>query len=276
MSIKSFSIFLFLAVILLFPFVSAVDTPITVKTVANHVFSITLNVLDSDSLDALQTYINDTDSNGQMEVVFSSTVSKVTFSAIIRDRGSIVLTKRFGNYTLGSPIILDTMAVESTTPLVASSEVLSTVNQTIIANSSQNLTNTTINSSNSLISGKPILNTSNSSISLFFTKTGNFIKDQIIYILGTIILVILIFFIVRFFILKKDSFMRIPKSDLRPIKGFKATPQIKDRDLANAERKIREAQEEIDRIRNKKQRMADAEKRYEESKRELDRLRRGY
>jgi len=42
--------------------------------------------------------------------------------------------------------------------------------------------------------------------------------------------------------------------------------------LADAERKIKEAQMEIDRIRNKKRIVSEAERKFQEAKRELDRV----
>ena len=47
-----------------------------------------------------------------------------------------------------------------------------------------------------------------------------------------------------------------------------------EKELVEAERKIKEAQETIDFIKNKKSKVSEAERRFEEAKKELERLRR--
>lgn len=265
----TFILFLFIVL----PLVSSIDTPITVKTDSGHVFAITLNVLDPTSGDALQTFTNNTDLFGQASFLFSATNSQAGFSVVERLDNKIVQTKTFDTYNLGSAIVLD-----------ISSSIPSTVNNASVTNLSTN-SSSAVNSTNTnvtLISTNSTkLNSTNSSLkpavsgfAFNGSQVSSFFNNIKYYILGLIVLIAILFLAWFFYKRRKNDFMHIPKSQLRSKEESRILAS-KDRQLENAERKIREAQEEIERIKNRKRQISEAEQRYEESRRELERLRRG-
>ena len=88
---------------------SADETRITVKALTQYNYSITLNVLDPATMDALTggSFENSTESNGQVTFVFSSATRTIALGIIARQNGKIVFNKKYGNYSTGSTITID-------------------------------------------------------------------------------------------------------------------------------------------------------------------------
>ncbi len=252
-------------VLLLIPSVFATTTTINVVTEPFH--DVTLNVLEPTSLDALQTIEKKADNSGLMTTAYASGHSQLAFSVIIRKDGKIVVKKSFDKMTTGGSITLDAKA--ETTPVVTPPAPV--VNTTPAANPIVNNVSNSTNQSNitgNAVSGPESNKTSwtNSFSSKTLAKIGY-------YAIGLVVLVILIIIIYWIIGKIKENRHSIRKPSVPWGHQYNASEGTSDRDLAQAERKIREAQAEIDRIRNKKAQMIDARRRFEEARRDLERFR---
>ena len=254
------------------PLVSAYETIITAQA-DSSIYEMTINVLDPSSLNAIKTYINDTDTSGKLTITHSSSYDKLAFSVIQRKNGKIVQIKKFGNYTASDLIFLDlrTSTSATTNPtnnLTTSSNITTSTNTTSISTTQTN--NTTQNQ----ITGNTISNqTGNTSPTSFVSKiTRNLVP--VLYYIGIGLAIIIGIAIVIGVVLYLVKYIKNKKPPI--VKDSKQPISVSDKELANAERKIKELQVEIDRIKNKKNTLAEAERKFEEAKKELERAKRGY
>lgn len=267
------------------PLVLASDTGITVKTYSNH--SVTLNVLNTDDGSLYQSFENNTDEAGLMTVTFSGSVNKITFSVIVRNGGSIVKMKKFGNYSAGSPILLDINAEEPAAPVVVAANQANQSNQTSANQTIQTITGNVANTNISSNESANITSKSNNITEQKSGETGEKFKvpSWAYYIVLGIIGLVALVFIGKGLIgtarengwsfSKLTSFM--PRSSPKLLSAGASTKLNKiDREILSAEKKIMDAQSEIERIKNRKQRVVDAERRFEEAKKELDKIKRKY
>lgn len=246
--------------------VSAADTTITVQTYAKH--SAVINVVDPVSYDALRTYEENADDSGKISVVFSSGNREINISVIIRNGdGKIVRNQKFGVYTTGSAISLD-LRPDPNAPKPVVVPVVEPEPAPVV-----NVTNSTTNSTN-VTTASVVADEQKSSFS--FPK---FNMKYIYYTIGVIVIIAIIILLIKFLPKLLVKF-RFPSAPSGPVIGkstaekYYFNTKTTDSALAEAERKIREAQSEIDRIRSKKQRFTDAEKKFQEAKKELDKVKR--
>ena len=255
---------------LIFPLASAIDTNITLYT--KPLVDVRILVLDSGSTYyLLQSYpAYHTGFDGKMNVLFSGDKSELGFFVIIKDEGKSVFSGRLDNQPAGGQINLYVLVNETdvieTVSDVSQEESLEELNTSI------NNTNYTIN--DSLIS--PEVNISNSSKKSFLTGLSiSPIKDVFTknknYLLGGIVFILLVF-LAMIIVLKrgKINFGKSESySDNRP-------PTILyDKKIEDAERRIKQAQKEIQDLRNsrnKSSEVSEARRKYEEAKSNLDRL----
>jgi hypothetical protein len=265
----------FLLLIASLSFVCADETQVIVKALPNYNYSISLNIFDpvsGDILPGIGTLENFTDtSNGKAYFSFSSASRTVIFSVIARQNGRIVVNKKFGtnssSYNTGGTISLE-LFESANIGAITGSSIANTINTSNISvqtntSSANNVTNSTIGSQTSNKSGF----LSNIKWKKILTWIG--------YVLGGLIAAGILFFAIKFGVKviknhsKYDGNIVLRKDDNKANYGFSAK---EDKELTEAENKIKEAQQTIDFIKNKKKRLAEAEKRFEEAKRELERV----
>jgi len=261
--------FVFLAlmfVIVAMQSVSAVETQITIYTYIGH--SAMVNILDPSSGDALQSFQTNKTDSGNIVVTYSSGTRTVDIAIIIRNNeGKIARNQKFTGYTTGSPLSFDlrpdpnAVAPTPVVPVVNVTPVVPVVNITNVTSAS----NLNLSKTNSSSSWKMP--------SLSFKWDAKYTK-YIYYTLGGIVLIVVIFFLVKFMPKIISSMPRVPAG---PVVGKSTAESYRyntktDKQLADAERKIREAQADIDKIRNKKRIVSEAERKFQEAKRELDRV----
>ncbi len=262
-----------LSVILLtiLPLVAAVETAIGVETLRNH--QVTLNILNPNTGDAYKSLEGTSNAEGIATLTYTSSSNQnINIYAIIRNsEGKIVLTKSFESLSTGNAIVLKVLGTTTTAPPVTTPNL--TVNETPKNTTPINLTqNLTITQNATNLS-----TTSASSYSLGSTFTSIW-KTLITYgyIIGIIIiLILLVLLIIKFWpnIRRKiDERQALPRTKEKS--SEKDTDAGSPRELLNAEKKLKQLQQEIDGIKNKNRRIIEAERKFEDAKRELERLRR--
>lgn len=274
----TYALFLSVTILLMFPFVAALETPIIVETLPNH--QVTVNVLNPSTGDAHKSLEGNTNAAGSVTLTYASNSNqKLNFYVIVRTgEGKIVLTKQFEGYETGTTVTLKvtvdtpkTTAITTTniTPNATANE---TPKNTTPVNLTQNLTRT--QNATDISATSTAVGTSSSAFASIWDSIVSY--RYIISII--IILILLALIIIKFWSSVKrkiDERRAFLKSS-----GFKEKVSEKDldkgspRELLNAERKLRQLQEEIDTIKNKNRRILEAERKYEEAKREFERLRR--
>lgn len=246
---------------LFIPMISAIDTAITIKTIPYHEVQITAFNPSTSSFESWGSLKNYSDQYGDASFTFSS--DKYNFNLIVfikKDNEKVMAPKKFlDNFEAGEPIYLE----------VAPSgfEFIETPNQVeeeieLIEN--ETIQNETIEDSEPVTSFAIFGEGGLFSINTFYVVTG------IILILG----------IAGFFLFKKmKKGIKTPKEI--KIKKLSELNQEKKEDIRDnraiiedAERKIREAQEEIRKIKNE-DKIKEAKKKLIEDQKELMRLREG-
>ncbi len=258
-------------ILLIFPFVSAVETPIGVETLPNH--QVMLNILNPNTGDAIKSLEGNSSADGLVTLTYTSTSSQnVNIYAIIRNsNGKIVLTKQFDGLSTGSALSLKIL-VAGTAPVVTTTPNV-TVNDTPKNITPVNLTqNLTAIKNNSNLS---VTNTSSYSFGTTLTNVWNTLKGYALIIGIIIVLILLALILFKYWpnIQRKlDERKVLSKTKEKTIEKESSFGSTKE--LSNAERKLRQLQEEIDNIKNKNRRISEAERKFEDARRELERLRR--
>lgn len=264
-------------------FASATDTEINVKTLGDRTVSI--YVLDaSQTYYLLESYHLATDWRGFLSVTYSGSVSDINVRVVVKEDKTTILSEKFGPYKSGSPIYIqaipgnlskDYREFEKTSPAASSSSGNVSANLSSTASSgnlsSQNNSSLNATSSNLTENTKKLKNNTFGGFS--FIKIDKKNLD-----LATRIIIALVLVAVLIIILKKYG-KRVVKyfSSIRPphlkrsVLSSEGDVEIK---LKKAEKKLEEAQREIERIK-REEKIKEVKKRLQEDLEELKRLKRG-
>jgi hypothetical protein len=249
---------IFCIAFLVLPMVGATNTTLLVHTMNGYNFSVTLNFIDLNTGNLIQTLQDYTANNGDFTGTYTGGENVADIYIIVRNDGRIVVNKDFGNYSLLSGIIeLNAFGLSNTT-----------INNSVI--SLNNSTNSTLNQTNITSNVSHVNQTNNFNFSNITQPLKKF-GLWIVYLIGAIIVLGLVFFVIKMILPKFKNIGRRQKEDIRVLPN----PKL-EKELAQAERKIKEAQETIDNITGRKRKLAEAESRFEQAKRDLDRLKRGF
>lgn len=244
---------------------ATVDTTITVFSGTGQ--TIQLNVLDRYGESVYVFNETQTDSAGKASFTYTSgSRDAINFSVIARgSSGNIIKMKKFGGYFSGDLIALD-MTTSSSAPT------------TPVANT----TTTTVANTTNTTSTIPVVNTTNTTTAATTTSTDNgpgifakskdFIVAKWIWIVGVLVALIVIYVLIRLAPLIKRKIDSMPKAP-SPVVDSRPKSRIESQ-LLEAERKIKQAQAEIDALKNREGKVKEAERRFEEAKRELERAKR--
>ncbi len=262
--------------LLIIPLVVAVDTPIGVETLPSH--QVTLNILNPNNGDVYKSLEGNSSSEGIVSLTYtSSTNQKINIYAIIRSSvGKIVLTKSFEDISTGSATTLKVLAnAPVVTPPITPTPLVETpknITPTVNVTPNVTITNTTNTTATNASSNNSSFGLGSALSSFWNTIVGY------AYILGTIIVILLLAFLLHRY--WPDIKIKIDERRANSSKREKVRDKEKDLDLGspkeliNAEKKLKQLQEEIDGIKNKNRKVAEAERKFDEAKRELDRLKR--
>ena len=245
---------LFFAVFLVIASVSALDTKIYVTTYSNT--EVSINVLDPASSSSFLSIDGLADISGNAVLNFTPDRMYVGMYVMIRRSGSLIMAKKFENVATNAPInlrmIKEEPVVNTTPPATA------VVNITVDPPAAPivNISTDTSGAENSA----PI--TGNAVVS---ENSGIKIPSFVYYILGGVVLIGLLGY-VGFKFFRRDSYAGI--SSQSSVKT--SVNMISNKELMEAERKLKLAQEEIDKIKHKKSRLDEAQRNFEVAKKELD------
>jgi len=255
------SLFSLILVLLILPMVYAsVSTTVTIN--ANP--GLNLTIIVSSTADQMPLIPGGefpeipTDDTGKAVITVNSADQReVYFSITARNQGSIVGgIKKFGNYTLGIPIIIDLFGQPIVTPPV--------VPETPVENITP-VVETTPELSPPLTSptGNIIGESSTTKKNIF----SNLIKGRTPYIISGILLAILIAGAIFFFM--RSGRLGHETTYIQP-RVIKQTVDISDNELTEVEKKIEETKRELDDIKNKRKRYSDAQQKFSDAQKELD------
>jgi hypothetical protein len=239
------------------------NTTIIVKTLEGYNLTVAVNVLDPSNNMALKVLENYSQGAKEITFVYESDIGGIIgLHSIAWLSGIIQKSKRFANYSVGGTITLDLF---DDAPISTRSS---------ITNSSNSSSNSVSQTNNTTITSNVILNNTQTTESKpsFITKIDW--KKSLLwvgYVVGGLIILFVIFILIKFL----TNFIKnrpVSKDDVVLDKASSAA-RI-ERQLRDAENKIKEAQETIDIIKNRKNKVAEAEKRFEEAKKELERVKR--
>jgi len=275
---KEICTILFLLTILSISFVSAIDTQINVRTWPNHKASIFV-LKPGEVYTMLNSYHINSGSTGEVSTIYSGDDSSIKVTIKITKDGQTVLLQKFENeFATGSPLYLQVIPnkISENYKQLDEQREQNIANQTTsnqtIQNTSQEV-QTAPETTNSTATNATKVNSSITGAAIS-EKSGIKIPSFVWYILlGLIIAGAIVFIFIKLKpkmkTLKTINHGRVA---LKPM----SHKEIKDTtsQLAEAERKIREAQEEINRLKNKSK-MDEIRTRIQKEQEELSKLEKG-
>ena len=258
--------------LLILPIASAINTEIKVKTMPFHEVQLTTYNSNTEAFDAFERFKGEADKYGDITFTAISDESAFNIIIYIKWNGATVVSKRYEEgYTAGEPIYIEIARpgfqfIETPEETGEEPPENETRNDTVTDEETETQqediqeeqqTTEESNQDDSEITGLSI-----------FEKVGEGLSSKTLWL----IVIILVVVAVILFFMKKASSMQM----------FSKTPLLKTnnegsaggQELRRAERRIAEAQAEINRIKNK-ERIRDAEKRLATDMESLRRLKRG-
>ena len=270
-------VFIFFGLLFILPLVSAVDTQINVKTLANHKVSIFV-IAPEDTYRLLESFHINADATGMVSVKYSGIDTEIKVNVKITKDGKTVIFEKFPDeFRAGENLYLKVIPGDVSTNYMEEEKANEAEevenNETLNKTEQQNVSVTP------LAEEKKEEKTTNSSSSKKLGISGSAILGEIkkytkiYYIVGIILIAgVIVFFIWRSGVIGKigDKFNSDSSSyDYDPIKY-----NFKDKEIDTLEKKMKTMQSEINRIKNQK-RITEAEKKLEEDRKSLDRLKKG-
>ncbi|OIO80422.1 hypothetical protein AUJ84_03625 [Candidatus Pacearchaeota archaeon CG1_02_32_132] len=244
-----FIILLFVAM----PLVSSLNIDINLKS--DYSFrSVLIRVLDGGSNELDSLYPGKTNINGELTTNYSTSLAKIGFSVFILENGEVLNNVEFEEMPTNKPIILDMRADPVDVP-----ENIST------SNVSKETTNATIVDEGNLEDG------SITAQAISGDEKSFSVPILFYYLIGILLLAGVIGFIVGKMIREKRHSGNI--SD-KPAMIVRKEDSGFSRNLAVAERKLRDAQNEINRLKNT-DKIKQAEEKLRRDSEELEKLRKG-
>ncbi len=259
-------------VVLLLPIAAALDTKINVRTYTDH--KVSIFIYENGQLTLLDSHHADSGESGEVSYTYTSSVENLDVSVKITKNGERIMLEKFEDITAGEELFL---RVEPDNVLrdyrdleqAAEAETNETGNvteETVVeeTNETGNVTEETVEAINeeeeetdATITGNAV--SGSDGISLTF----------IYYIVGFIVLVGVVVLIILG--IKKWRASATPTSKEKT-KQYFSYP--KNREIEEAEKKIREAQRELNKIKNEGK-IREAEMKLQEDKKNLQRLKEG-
>ena len=277
---KKVLLVLFLILLFIIPLIFASTTEINIKTKPNHkilIIAEKTGTFPPERIKSFAPYKN-TGILGEVKVSLTTDESAVDIKLDLISTDSVPdLNNIVENIPVkGEPVFINffpgnlTYTVGSPAPAV-----VNTTNDNSTLLNQTNNTDSIMNASLTLVNQTNINNKSNFSITGFVSKTYENNSKTIFYILiviGVIVVVLVIMFIAR----------KLPKGSSSHHESFKHVPfspslsSNSSHSLISAERKLKEAQAEIESIKRRNEEIRNAERKLQEDAMRLEKLRRGY
>lgn len=263
---------IFFALVFILPLVSAIDTQINVKTLANHKVSIFV-IAPEETYRLLESFHILANGTDIVSAIYKGEEDTIKVNVKITKDGKTVIFEKFDDeFRAGENLYLKVIPGDISTNYLEDEK----ANETKEAGNNETLNTTEQNISTTLATEEKTINSSSSKK---FGISGSAILGEIkkytkvYYIIGIILIVtVIVFFIWRSGVIGKvgDKFSSDSSSyDYEPIKY-----NFKDKEIDTLEKKMKSIQSEINVIKNQKK-ISEAEKKLEEDRRSLDRLKKG-
>ncbi len=258
-------------------FVVAIDTEITVKTMPFGEVQLTTFVPDNSAFTKIQGLIGNANNYGDINLTHTSDAKEFSIIVYIKKNGESVVSKRFDEiFTAGEPIYLEvfktgfTPVYAPTTETVEdsnSSEEEVVVNETeevVLVNESVDSGAEEVEDNSSIVGEEEGYSTTGAVVSSF----GTFIRNKnVYYFIGGVLIIVLVFFGMK----KIKSTGNNQEIKIRKLSDFKKESEDAKARIVSAEEKIKEAQSEIERVRNSTK-IVQARKKLAEDEEELKKL----
>jgi len=260
----------FFVLIVLISFISATETQISVKTMPFHDVQLALFDPYSNDFILYERFVGNSNNYGDISFNFSSDKQKFRIISFIKKDNVKILTKQFDDiFVAGEPIYLEIVQ--------EGFEIIPTPIQQINYSNNQTSKNTTNESNLREETNSEETNTNKSQLTgLVTSEKSSIFSKKTVYYTGGIIGFFIASFIVFLFIKNKQSSAKeitIKKlSELKEDKGDKIGYDL--RLIEDAERKIKEAQEEINKLKNK-ERIKELKNKVENYQKEINKLEEG-
>lgn len=249
--------------IVLLNFVSAADTEIKIKTLP--FYEVQLAIIKTTSSEVMQTFKATADKYGDVKFTFTSTEPDFYINAFMKLNKETIIAKRFPDtFKVGEPISL-TLAPEGA-QLVQTPSDSAAINQTNSTTPPEQTEPSAASPTPAI--QDPVSESQASSGSDLVTGNVSQILNKelpvsyIYYFIGAVVLVIILFFVLRF--LRKSY----SNSHFHPATKKEAS------NVMHLQKQLKDAQHEINVLKNK-EKIKEIERRIEEEKKELDKLKHG-
>ena len=256
---KTFISLLLLA--LLISFVSAVDTEIKIKTLADH--KVSIFVYPDDSATSINSFHITADSVGSVSVTHSSGHAKIDLLVKVTKDGNKVFLERFEDYIAGNPISIrvDYEEVSGTYDPQAAAKAAAAQNTTV----EENVTVAQEKEPSSQITGEVVAASPESSSTAFY----------FVVVIGILAAIVIVLFVIKRFMPFSQFKFGHSSPSVRPSSSpYTANLAAEERRIKEVERKIVDAQKELNVLKGQ-ERIKAAEKRLEMDRRELEKLKFG-
>ncbi len=259
--------------ILILNLASALDTEIKLKT--PEFTEVNLAVTSPSSIDVYNIYKKTSDAYGDVTFTYSGDELAFDLNVLLKKGGQIIYEEKFdGDYKAGKSIYLEVIP-EGYELLETPSLIPGMTNNSTNLNATQEVEESNESESNEtqvpLVKDENIAPSEKPGVSGLFTSEGGiFSSKTIIYIIGLILVMGILFFTTRLASMKKPSTIKVTKlSEMRPSNedneaGISST-------IKSAEDNIRQAQEELNSLK-KGQKLKELKERIAKDQEELRRL----
>lgn len=260
-------IVLLLLLLAAIPGVLAIDTSININTWNNYDVDV-LILEPTDSYSLIYTYSSKSDGNGMLAFIYKNDIDEFKVSVKVKKNGEVEMYENFGIYKAGEPVYLRVIPGNVSGNYIEEMK-KALEEQTAQEQAGGNTTEVTIETQteNPAITGKAVAG-----------RGGVKLPAWAYYTLAAAVIVVAIAFFVT-----RNLYMKMPPRPPNPktftpkaITPSSPSSPSYDNELMDAENKIRQAQEEIDKIKNRKQQLMEAESKFEQAKAELEKAKQGY
>ncbi|MBI5804371.1 hypothetical protein HY450_03945 [Candidatus Pacearchaeota archaeon] len=266
--------FILFAVLMALPLISAA-TEINVRTLPNY--DVSIFVLDPTQVYyLLDSFHLTADGNGLVSAVYEGTEEKVKINVKVFQDDTTLILEKFDSFDTGFPLYLQVIPDdvlrdykklddEKAAAEAAAAEAAAQAEAAAAAAAIEETETAPEEPASQGLSGSSI-----------FNGEGGFPKS-VYFIIGGAVLIIIVIFILKNRISAVSGLLSIPRTDKRKDLNFSETNGSlgkKNREIEKAERKIKEVQMEINRLKNQ-DKIEAAERKIEQDRIELKKLREG-
>lgn len=259
--------------------VYAFNTPFVIKT--GEDYNITIRTLNVEG-DTVESFYATSNSWGEAKLSVSTTLSTFSIYLLVENplEGKIASYGKYENLSAGEEITIDATTgkiveevvetAAATTEENTTEEVVENVTEadTTASTTEEDAENDT---NDGLLSGMAVFGNFSNSIKNIGNSIKNVFNKKVLYIIVAIVVI----GGVAFFVFKQiNSGKMQPLELLKYAKPMKPIKLEDEKEIAVAEKKLKAALEEVEKLKNKRKEIEDAEREFEAAREKLERLKR--